>query len=46
LYSTRIGTVKGELPDKRSGAHMTYGFIIANEKNIKPLKELEEALPD
>ena len=42
LYSPRIGTVTGELPDKRSGAHMTYGFIIANGKNIKPLAELEE----
>ncbi len=42
LYSTRIGTVTGELPDKRSGAHRTYGFIIANGKYVRPLKELEE----
>jgi predicted AlkP superfamily phosphohydrolase/phosphomutase len=42
LYSSRIGTVTGKLPDKRSGAHQTYGFIIANGKNIKSLKELEE----
>ena len=41
LYSVRIGTIQGELPDKRSGAHQTYGFIIANGKNIKPLKQLE-----
>ena len=42
LYSPRIGTVTGELPDKRTGAHQTYGFIIANGTNIKSLKELEE----
>ena len=41
LYSPQIGTIQGELPDKRSGAHQTYGFIIANGKNIKPLKQLE-----
>jgi len=42
LSSPRIGTVTGKLSDKRSGAHQTYGFIIANGKNIKPLKQLEE----
>ena len=42
LSSPRIGTVTGELPDKRSGAHQTYGFIIAKGKQMKPLKELEE----
>jgi len=42
LYSPAIGTVTGELPDKRSGAHQTYGFILACGKNVKPLKQLEE----
>ena len=42
LSSPRIGTVTGELPDKRSGAHQTYGFIIAKGKQMKSLKELEE----
>ena len=42
LFSPRIGTISGELADKRSGAHQTYGFIIANGKNIKHSKEIEE----
>ena len=42
LYSPRIGTVTGELPDKRSGAHRTYGFLIAAGKEIKAPKQLEE----
>jgi GT2 family glycosyltransferase/predicted AlkP superfamily phosphohydrolase/phosphomutase len=29
LRSLRIGTVQGDLPDKRSGAHLTHGFLIA-----------------
>jgi predicted AlkP superfamily phosphohydrolase/phosphomutase len=42
LHSPRIGTVEGELPDKRSGAHQTYGFIIGCGKNIKALKQLND----
>ena len=42
LYSSRIGTVTGELPDKRTGAHQTYGFFIAYGKETKPLGKLDE----
>lgn len=42
LSSERIGTVTGELPDKRSGAHKTYGFFMTGGKNIRPFKELPE----
>jgi predicted AlkP superfamily phosphohydrolase/phosphomutase len=35
LTSPKIGTVRGILPDKRSGAHRTYGFLSLTGKNIK-----------
>jgi predicted AlkP superfamily phosphohydrolase/phosphomutase len=35
LRSPRIGTVRGTLPDKRSGAHMTYGFLVAQGNGIR-----------
>jgi len=43
LYSPRIGTVKGEIPDKRTGAHRTYGFLVASGKHIKLGKSVEGA---
>lgn len=35
LSSPRIGVVQGELPDKRSGAHRTYGFLIGRGNGIR-----------
>jgi len=43
LSSTRIGTVTGVLPDKRSGAHKTYGFLIACGGHIRKTGELVAA---
>ena len=34
LYSPRIGSVSGENPDSRTGAHKTYGFLLAFGKGI------------
>jgi predicted AlkP superfamily phosphohydrolase/phosphomutase len=41
LYSPRIGTVSGESPDKRTGAHRPYGFLLCSGKNISQGKILE-----
>jgi len=43
LSSTRIGTVAGIPPDKRSGAHQTYGFLIACGDKIRKTSELAAA---
>ena len=43
LYSDRIGRVAGVLPDKRSGAHQTYGFLVASGRRIRQTDELEAA---
>ncbi len=34
LTSPRIGTVSGRLPDVRSGAHTTYGFLLGAGRDI------------
>lgn len=41
LYSPRIGTVSGESPDKRTGTHRPYGFLMASGKNINRGKIVE-----
>ena len=41
LYSPRIGTVSGENPDKRTGAHRPYGFLIASGTHIRGGKNVE-----
>ncbi len=38
LTSPKIGTVSGILPDKRSGAHRTHGFLSLSGRNIRPVK--------
>lgn len=43
LYSPRIGTVSGVLPDKRSGAHQTYGFLAASGAGIRHANGLAPA---
>ena len=43
LSSAGIGTVTGILPDKRSGAHQTYGFLIACGDGIRKTDELAAA---
>ena len=43
LRSPRIGTVRGVLPDKRSGAHRTFGFLAAGGRGIRPAGRLEPA---
>lgn len=43
LSSPRIGTVTGVLPDKRSGAHKTHGFLIASGNGIRKSAELPTA---
>jgi predicted AlkP superfamily phosphohydrolase/phosphomutase len=43
LTSPKIGTVRGLLPDKRSGAHRTYGFLSLSGKYIKPSATVPEA---
>ncbi len=40
LYSPRIGTVSGENPERRSGAHRPYGFLAASGKHIKHVRDL------
>jgi predicted AlkP superfamily phosphohydrolase/phosphomutase len=42
LYSPRIGTVSGESPDKRTGAHRPYGFLLCSGKHISRGKMFEE----
>ena len=36
LASPRIGRVDGELPDKRTGAHLPYGFLLPVGEHIHP----------
>lgn len=43
LYSPRIGTVSGENPDKRTGAHRPYGLLVASGQNIIQRKTVEGA---
>jgi predicted AlkP superfamily phosphohydrolase/phosphomutase len=43
LRSPRIGTVSGTLPDKRSGAHQTYGFLAAAGRGIRNTNGLQPA---
>jgi len=43
LYSPRIGTVSGENPERRTGAHRPYGFLIASGKHISQGKGIEQA---
>lgn len=43
LSSPRIGTVSGGLPDKRSGAHQTYGFLAASGAGIRHTNGLAPA---
>ncbi len=43
LYSPRIGTVTGENPERRTGAHRPYGFLVASGKNIIQGKTVEGA---
>jgi predicted AlkP superfamily phosphohydrolase/phosphomutase len=42
LSSPRIGTVCGDLCDKRTGAHRPHGFLIASGKNIRQGRAEEE----
>jgi len=43
LSSPSIGTVTGLLPDKRSGAHQTHGFLIASGNRIRATAGLNVA---
>jgi predicted AlkP superfamily phosphohydrolase/phosphomutase len=43
LASPRVGTVRGELPDKRSGAHMPYGFLVSAGHRLVEAGNLEPA---
>jgi len=43
LTSPRIGTVTGEIPDKRTGAHKLYGFCIGAGNGIRKAEGLGEA---
>jgi predicted AlkP superfamily phosphohydrolase/phosphomutase len=43
LTSQKIGTVSGILPDKRSGAHKTHGFLAICGMNIKKGASIEKA---
>jgi predicted AlkP superfamily phosphohydrolase/phosphomutase len=43
LYSPRIGTVRGENPERRTGAHRPYGFLVTSGKNIDQGKTIEGA---
>jgi len=43
IHSQRIGTVNGDNPDSRTGAHGSYGFILASGKHIKLGKTVEGA---
>jgi predicted AlkP superfamily phosphohydrolase/phosphomutase len=42
LTSERIGTVSGSLPDNRSGAHKTYGLLIAKGERIKNVHDFKD----
>ncbi|MGH7909318.1 MAG: hypothetical protein ACRENW_05655, partial [Thermodesulfobacteriota bacterium] len=41
LYSPRIGTVSGETYPQRTGAHRSYGFLIASGRHIAQGRVLE-----
>lgn len=43
IYSPRIGTVSGENPERRTGAHRPYGFLLASGKHISRGKTVEDA---
>ncbi|MGH7909321.1 MAG: alkaline phosphatase family protein [Thermodesulfobacteriota bacterium] len=43
LHSPRIGTISGENPERRTGAHRPYGFLIASGKHISQGKAVEGA---
>ncbi|WP_447968542.1 alkaline phosphatase family protein [Nitrospira sp. M1] len=43
LESEKMGRVSGILPDKRSGAHMVNGFMLASGKTIQKNQILEDA---
>jgi predicted AlkP superfamily phosphohydrolase/phosphomutase len=43
IYSPRIGTLSGDNPDSRTGAHSSHGFFIASGKHIKLGKMVEGA---
>ncbi len=43
LYSPRIGTISGENPERRTGAHRPYGFLVASGKHISRGKTIEGA---
>lgn len=43
LRSPRIGTVRGILPDKRSGAHQTFGFLAAGGRGMRSAGRLDSA---
>jgi predicted AlkP superfamily phosphohydrolase/phosphomutase len=43
LQSPRIGTVSGVIPDKRSGAHTTHGFMVACGEGIRKTRDLAPA---
>jgi len=43
LESKKIGKVSGVLPDKRTGAHMVNGYLLAYGKGIKSNQEFDEA---
>ncbi|HSE83426.1 MAG TPA: alkaline phosphatase family protein [Thermodesulfobacteriota bacterium] len=43
LYSPRIGTVSGEIPKGRTGAHKPHGFLIASGEHISRGKTVEGA---
>ncbi len=43
LESEKLGRVSGILPDKRSGAHMVNGFMLAAGKSLKENQMLEDA---
>ncbi len=43
LRSPRIGTVRGVLPDKRSGAHQTFGFLATGGRGVRQAGRLPAA---
>jgi hypothetical protein len=43
LSSPRIGTVRGVLPDKRSGAHQTFGFLSVGGRGTRSAGRLDSA---
>lgn len=46
LTSPKIGRVTGEHPERRTGAHRPYGFIVASGKNIQPKENIEGNIMD